>query len=68
VGTGHSIALKKDSLPVFVIGMMLTLAVFVPISYFLLSLPLLDIVTASAFVIFLWLNGFRVARRKKANE
>jgi DNA-binding transcriptional ArsR family regulator len=62
--TIFSIELKKDSLPVFVIGMMLTLAVFIPISYFL-SFPLVDIVIASAFVIFFWLNGFRLARRKR---
>gem|GEM_PF-585156 len=60
--------MKKDSLPVFVIGMVLTLAVFVPISYFLLSQPSPVIVISSAFVIFLWLNGFRVARRRKAGE
>jgi hypothetical protein len=44
------------------------LAVFLPISYFLLSLPLPAIVISSAFVIFLWLNGFHVARRRKAGE
>ncbi len=44
------------------------MAVFVPIAYFLLFLPLPAIVISSAFAIFLWLNGFRVARRRKANE
>jgi mannose/fructose/N-acetylgalactosamine-specific phosphotransferase system component IIC len=57
--------LKKDSLPVFVIGLVLTLAITVPALYYLLSAALMDIVIISAFVAFLWLNALRISRHHK---
>jgi len=59
--------LKKDSPPVFVIGLVLTLAVAIPALYYLLSAPSTDIVIASAFVAFLWLDALRISRRNKSS-
>ena len=57
--------MKKDSPPVFVIGLVLTLAIAIPTLYYLLSAPLTDMVIASAFVAFLWLDALRISRRHK---
>jgi small-conductance mechanosensitive channel len=60
---GATGSLKRDSFAVFAVGILLTLAFFALISYFLLSLPLANIVIVSVVVVLLWLNGYRVAGR-----
>ena len=57
--------MKRDSMPAFVTGMGVTLVIAVPVLYYLLSAPLMDIAIDSAFVTFVWFGAFRMSRHHK---
>ena len=55
----------KESLPAFVVGMAVTLAIAVPVLYYLLSAPLVNIAIDSTFVTFIWFGVSRMSRHHK---
>ena len=57
--------LKKDSMPAFVTEVGVTLVIAVPVLYYLLSAPLMDIAIDSALVTFVWFSALRMSRHHK---
>ena len=59
--------MKRDSIWAFLVGILLTLLGVLAIDEVLFPNDMIVfLVPTSAVMIFLWLNGYRIARKKKA--